>query len=314
MTSRSLPVIPSWMPTHDNTMMDDLDFCERLYALKHVAHRRMPGRGVAVSFGSLMHLGLDAFYKKLPRLLADRNSDTLIEAAEAAVQVLQEAPYEDPYDDHRTRQRAIKVLIDYIAHYGVDVDFTKIVFTETAHDIRHRFDDFPWGGVIDLWVDSEGEDWIVDHKTTSVFGNGDHYYAGFRRSPQMMGYVLDGAELTGRWPAGVWLNVLIIHKDKHFFDRKKIPFPHWLIEEFKRMQWLNYLKLEPKLLHMQNTQTFEADIWNDTVWKPNLYNCGGKKYGPCEMYNVCHSIPENRIWIMNNELEEFTWDWRTARE
>lgn len=299
----SLPIIPTSMATHDNTMMSKYAKCQRLYALSHILHRRSIFRSPALSFGSLLHVGLDAYYRTLSPKSRDRNIDNVIAAAEFAVAQMQEEPFYDFEDDYRTRDRAIAVIIDYIKKYGPDQDFEEIIFTETAHDIRHP-DGFPWGGITDLWVIFNGRDWIVDHKSTSRFGQ--DYFTQFRRDPQFMGYLINAAALRGTWPAGVIVNTPVVRKNDQEFQRQPIIFPHWLIEECRRMQHLNYVEIHEK-------RERSLDPWDDTVWRPNLYSCEGK-YGKCEMYGVCHTLPENRDLVLQSEYEEKEWDWRTVRD
>lgn len=323
-------VIPSEIHTHDNTMMSAFAYCERLYALTHVLNRKPTGSKPALSFGGLVHTGLDAYYRHLKN--SDDNGQPR-DAAEAAAYAFifmdlqvngginpeteeEVIPsFEDPLDDYRTSERAKLLLLNYVKHYQEDPDINRIVFTETPHDVSFP-DGFKWGGIVDLWCESLGGTWIVDHKTTSQFGQ--FYFDDYKRSPQMLGYMLTGAALKGVWPSGVIVNVLVNRKTGMEFARKYMTYEEWLVEECKQMQVVNYTFINAKRQMMElavSTEEMTAPqaAMNPYLWKPNFYNCVGK-YGRCSMYDVCHSRPENRERVIEMETEEREWDWRTVRD
>lgn len=303
------------MRTHDNTMMSAFSTCERLYALRFVLNRKPGLQRPALSFGGLVHTGLAAIYRSFSDDDLDSSLRDVVQANERCEEALRAADFEDPEDDYRTLARAELLLLNYLHHYVDDTDIGEIRHIETGHDAEIA-PGFRWGGIIDLWAGSYrgGGLHIFDHKTTSRYG-GDHYFDEYYRSPQMILYLLSAAALTGEWPEGVVINVLINRKvgtrasPKFQFARKRITFPDWLVHEAKRMQEVNYELIETKLeLHEH-----ETDVWDPAIWKPNLYSCTGK-YGRCDMYDVCHSIPENREQVLLQETEEEEWDWRKVRE
>lgn len=300
-----LPVIPPDMETHDNTMMSSYSYCERLYALSHILHRKSRFTKPALSFGSVMHVGLDEIYTAYQEDDQAGRTRDIVAAAERAITTMRATNFEDPEDDYRTLARAETVLIDYLKKYQEDRDFQQIVFTETAHDVSFP-DGFKWGGIMDLWVQYLGGDYPVEHKTTSRFGQ--YYYDDMYRSPQAMGYYLTGAALRGLWPQGVLYNVIVVRKTNNEFDRRPLVYPHWLVDECRRMQIQNYREIYAKRAAMES----QDDAWNPEIWKPNFYNCVGK-YGRCAMYDACHAPPQNRDFVLNNEYEEKVWNWRTVR-
>lgn len=305
------------LPTHDNTMMSAYSYCERLYALRHKLHRRPIFTKPALGFGGLVHLGLGAIYTSFAQDdKAGRRRD-VSSAADKALEAMHKSDFEDPLDDYRTLGRAEKLLISYLKERLEDPDIQNIQHVETAHDVLLA-DGMPWGGIIDLWCDYKYNGLhIIDHKTTSRFG--EHYFDEYFRSPQMIMYLISAAALTGTWPEGVVVNVLVNRpgsKDPKKktstsmfqFERKRIPYPTWLVDEVKLMQEVNYERLEKQhALHKR-----ESDVWDPRIWRPNIYNCHGK-YGPCSMYEVCHSMPANREQVILQETEESEWDWREIR-
>lgn len=304
MTKNILPVVRDDVPTHDNTMMKDLAYCERLYGLKHILCKRVPEQRPALNFGGLLHIGLDALYASY-KADDDAHRERDIErAAEAMVAAVEAAPFIDPDSDYRTKGRALRVLVDYVVKYMDDPVVRAILFTETPYDIT-QVDGFRWGGVMDLWFEHGdlGGYWIMEHKSTSR--KEKYYFDNFRRDPQVLGYLLTGLELHGLPLRGVFVNCLHVLTGSHDFERQAIVFPDWLVEECKEMQLRNY----DKVTQLRQLIQEPADVFNTALVKPNLYNCVGK-YGRCEMYDVCDSEPRNRAGIIERELEDYHWDWR----
>lgn len=302
-TNRSLA---ESLRTHDNTMMSDWAYCQRLYAIKHILNKRRRVVSAPLGFGSLIHIGLDAYYSSFAEDERNSRPRDIATAAEAAYVKMEAQPYEDPEDGYRTKGRAIQVMLEYIKEYNIDPRFSEIAFSETPFEIIQK-DGFRWGGIIDMWAKYEGRYWPVDHKSTSIFGQ--YYFDNFKRNPQMLGYVLGASEFHGQQAPGVIINVIHVVKTKTEFFYRPILYPQWLVDEAKEMQRLNYIQIEDRVVRMTDPE----DIWNPNLFQPNLYNCIGK-YGRCEAYSVCDAMPENRSRALAMDFEDHVWDWSNRDE
>jgi hypothetical protein len=289
---------PPALRTHDNTMFDAYNYCQRLYAISHVRNKRPRATRSALSFGGFIHTGLDWYYKGLVEYDRDWKR-----AAERMLDTVNEVDYTDPDGDFRTKARGMRDLVKYAQHWQHDPDLTNILFTETAFDIVAAIKGvWPYGGVIDVWPEYHGNTYIMDHKTTTRFGN--YFFDNFRRAPQMMGYIKAGDALQGVMPAGALINVMILHKGETGFDRQPLLYPEWLMREWEHIVDKNYNEIRYKLAQTEAPE----DIWNIDIWKPNFYQCIGK-YGRCSAYEVCHANPLNRERILDFEFEDHRWDW-----
>ena len=143
------PVIPD-VPTHDNTMMSAYSYCQRLYALSHVLNRKSRFTKPALSFGGLVHVGLNGVYTQYKEDDLRGIPRSLISAGERAISMMEDADFEDPENDYRTRAKAEALIVQYLSKYRQDAAIEHIVFTETAHDVTFP-DGFKWGGINDMW-------------------------------------------------------------------------------------------------------------------------------------------------------------------
>ena len=298
-------VIPD-IKTHDNTMMSAFNYCERLYAISHFLNRRPRERSAALGWGGLVHVGMNSFYTQYMEDDIQERPRDVIAATERGIASMEEAGFEDPIDDFRTLGRAQEVLIGYAKKYQEDSDITKISFTETPFDVVFP-DGFKWGGIMDMWCTYHGEEYPVEHKTTSRYGA--TYFDEFKRGPQPLGYVLAGAQLQGTWPAGVLFNIIVNRKASWEFVRRPILYPGWLVAECRDMQIENYKAIVEK----RERTKHEYDVWDAKIWRPNFYNCVGK-YGKCSAFDICHSMPENREKVLAINFEENEWNWREVRD
>jgi hypothetical protein len=281
--------------THDNTMMSALDYCNRRYGLAHVRCKRPMGSSAALKFGGLMHIGLDNYYKRLAA------GDSWQFAHNAALDSMADQEYEDPFEDYRTKGRALLVMSAYANERGFDEELTTHM-TETPFDITDA-DGFRWGGIMDWLGDYNTDVWPMDHKTTSRFGA--YYFDDFKRDPQMIGYTYAGGLLRGAPVPGVLINVIAVRKRDHEFARRPMHYPQWLIDEWKVKMVQQYERAE----HIRElVEKNPESVWQPTAVNPNLYNCIGK-YGRCPFFDVCESRPENRERVLRIEYETHEWNW-----
>ena len=299
MTSQrvELPVVQ--VPTHDNTMLRDHVRCPRLYAVHHVLGWRSQGRGPALAYGSLVHLGMETYYHHL------MENGNVAEALMKALDTMQDSKYTDPPEDFRTKGRALLDMKKYVINYKGDLEW-KILLTETAFDIEDE-QGFRYGGRLDLIISHMGRLFPLDHKTTTRFG--PYFYDNFKMDPQMYGYFWAASQLTGEQPAGVFINTIVLHKKETTFDRKPILFSKLHIERWRQRNIAFYRTIAER---READPTGEA--WSDvSIWTPNFENCVDR-YGQCPMYNVCHASPLNADFHLRQHFAPGKWDFTNVGE
>lgn len=279
-----LPVIPPDVPTGDNTVLGWHDRCARLYEYSALRGLVAPGTSAALQFGSLIHAGLEAWYRT-----RDPNK------ALAAIRDFED--FEEIPDEFRTRGRALVTIAEYIDWWGENELWwgKDVLFTETPFTIRDATG-FRYGGRIDLIVMYHGKPWVVDHKTTSR--GGSSWWNQFEISPQMAGYVWAGAQLHGEPIAGVIINRLLIHKNKkpasEQFQRKAFYFEEYKLEEWKQAKIEQY--------HLIKQQ-------QDAGHFPMRTRACVEKYGTCQFHQICTTKPELRERLIESHYVVKPWDW-----
>jgi hypothetical protein len=280
---------PEDFPTHDNSALSLFSRCPRLYQLSHLEKVAPLGRSAALDFGSLIHLGLEHYYKAL------KDGASLTEAATAGIMKMKDTEFIDPLDDYRTKHRALLTFADYVAHYEDDKQWT-ILMTEGPFEVTDE-NGFSWGGKMDLVVKWLGRYWIVDHKTTSR--GGATFYDSFFPDPATVGYAWAASRLVGQPVTGVIINRILVHKERKkpelTFERRPFNYQPWHFSEWYAAQ----------LDKMHDiTRAHERGYF-----RPNWEACVGK-YGRCAMYDLCRTAPQNRERVIAQDYTENTWDWR----
>lgn len=281
-----LPVIPSNVPTADNTLFSDFEKCPRKYHWRHNLGWTPNSFSPALNFGGLMHGGLAIWYEH--------------EDAERALDYMASADYVDVPGEFRTRGRAMTVMAEYVTHYQVE-PWDKIILTETPFTIETP-EGFRYGGKIDLVVVWRGGVWVVDHKTTTR--GGPTYWNQFPNSPQMVGYVWAANQLTGHDIRGVIINRILVHKNPKppeiMFVRRPFFYNSDKINEWYEMRVAAYHEM---------ARCFENDHW-----RPRWDSCI-TKYGKCQYYDVCTvSDPEDRQEHLEAGYVVDFWDWEQEED
>jgi hypothetical protein len=191
MTNENRPKILS------SSRLRDARACQRLHRFKYLDGYRPVADADVLRFGSLVHAGLEAWWKAP----ADR-----IDAALAAMRVGEADPFE--------RGRAEAMVVGYDARWGdeaievlaVEVEFcTSLVNPETQARSR------TWllGGKIDAIVRIDGRVLLVEHKTTSEdVTPGSSYWKRLRLDGQVSIYY-EGARSLGFDVEGCVYDVLV---------------------------------------------------------------------------------------------------------
>jgi len=161
--------------------------CNRKHDLKYRQGFRPVRDGDALRFGSLIHLGLEAWWK------SDRAHR--LENALAAVQL---------ESDEIDRIKAEELLIGYDARWGAEI-FDEIIAVEEQFEAP-LLNPETWqpsrtyrlAGRVDVLVRRNGRVAVLEHKTTSeaIESDADHYWQRLAMDPQLSLYVI-GAESLG---------------------------------------------------------------------------------------------------------------------
>ena len=170
--------------------------CQRLHKFRYLDGYRPVKTADALRFGTLVHLGLEAWWK------ADSNR-----LEHALVAMTGEA---DPFE----LAKAQAMLIGYDARW-LDADLTVLAVEEQFEtELRNpetgaASRTWRLGGKIDAIIkDAKGQVWLVEHKTSSEdISSGSDYWKRLRMDAQVSDY-LDGARALGFEPAGVLYDVL----------------------------------------------------------------------------------------------------------
>lgn len=283
------------LPTLDNSAASNFNRCNLLYELENKLKRLVArpnletgeieaatSRGAA--FGDLLHEGLRIWYKTFNPMVA--------------MQALIDKPYTDDDTDYRTKEKALRLLGQYIAYYKNDPHW-EVIFTETGFEVVDPVIDFKWGGKIDLVVRWNNRLWIVDHKTTTVFDK--NWWNQFFPDMQTAGYTWAASHLHGEPIFGAIINMLQVNNNK----KEKPP------EELFQRKWFIY---EPH--HIEEWQSQAVDIYSrigqreaQQNYPPNWHACTNK-YGKCSWYDFCRLRPENRQRFLENETIHNPWDFR----
>ena len=165
--------------------------CQREHHIAYHLGYRPAIEAEALRFGSLLHLGLNAWWRSKNDRLAD------------ALQVLELAEADD-FD----RAKAIALLVGYDTRWLADADLYEVLGVETEFlaPLRNPVTSMPsrtWqlGGKLDGLVRelSTGRLGVLEHKSSSEdVGIGTDYWRRLRMDPQVSNYYAGGEVLLGK--------------------------------------------------------------------------------------------------------------------
>lgn len=289
----------------DNSAKELFETCARAAEYYTVQRRESGADRPALNFGNIIHkalvprkLGFPDWAKEQERIIIDNYME------------LPTAP-----EEWRTCERAIDTIHQYNKAYPIETEPFKIISGSVEMGFKlplgiaeldstviinnepiyiKRLNIF-WTGRIDGIVEY-GSTMVLDHKTTSVLG--PTFYDDFVLSSQMHGYTWAARKL-GYDVRGLLLDVLALRKpsksgtptefqrqryfyfDEHLAEWEKDTFT--LITDFLEHLCRNYFPKSPKWCH--------------------------GKYGKCQYWHVCTSLPDQRQGVLNSDLyHSVTWD------
>lgn len=310
-----------WLP--DNTLQLRLDWssletflgCNRS-ALFRLVHARSSPPGSALIFGAAMHAALEVWYKERTTVPPAE----LLPRCFAAIQLAYTENPNVPINDYRTADYCYESFCRYVNEYSAE-SLTPIIHNDTpliefsfsypigktslpsdcfaqwefgtltnspdkerAYPADCSIDvSIEWTGISDMLCSLNGNNYILDHKTTSILSQ--DFFDGFAIAHQPVGYV---AACRAAFPEldikGFIVNVIACRKPtktgKAFETHRAVyNYDDWTITEWKA----DTLSLVSEFLHNLTTHFFPKK----TQW------CIGK-YGKCRYFNTCALPPEYR--------------------
>lgn len=155
-----------------------------------------------------------------------------------------------------------------------------------------------YGGIFDLLVEWAGTIYVVDHKTTTQFGQ--YYHTQWKPNNQITGYVWGAQQMSGRRVGGAVINVIAWYKasatkfDRHITTRDPADIT----------AWLENVRQVANLIH-------RAKILNE--FPMNTGSC--TMYGKCEYHRV-HEMSDERQQrgMLQMYYEQRPWDFERRDE
>lgn len=275
-----------------------------------------------------MHAALEVYYK----LHDEEDKSKVLQLCRQAIDASFAEATINFLDEYRTPDYCYNCFLQYITHYGkesltpVKRDDKPLVEFSFALDLAMMEIDsstffhygpgcltdneekeissagsipihIKWTGICDLVATINGENWLIDHKTTSILSA--DFFDGFNLAMQPVGYV-NAAKLA--FPdlniAGFMVNTLACRKPsktgKGFEPhRSYLRYESWHFDEWKN----DVVQLIGEFLH-----NLTLNNWpKKTTW------CVGK-YGKCPYLDVCSLPPDYRLHLLESDQYVYnTW-------
>lgn len=324
MTSVPLPTLqpPSHSPLIqrplDNTALATFMTCPRKYYYSMVLHRRSKGRpSPSLAYGTAWHAALETAYKFEPKwqmFSKDvRNEVELLNAVDEAIDKAWEE--HDRPDDYRTVDRVKLEYRNYLAHYGMpwDEDAKTVGFlqgnplVEIAMELGWPGALHPYAGKLDRIIQLQGQFFIEDHKTTSMWSA--TFFRQFELKNQMMGYAWMAQLITGKQIAGVRINAHVCRKRDSQNERQIISFNRDRLQDWARNynQWVTRIEAEYDRL---NAEVREGLIEHGlpAFSFPHNFDACDTKYGMCQYAGVCSMQPRFRTALLEQDFAVNPWN------
>jgi hypothetical protein len=296
----------------DNSSLELLQTCPRQFEYSWLRKRILAADKPALNYGGGIHVGLAERYSNYGhRALHEVEEHSCNEA----MRVFFEARPQ-PENDFRTEIAAARLLKAYNTVYQKE-PFDILMLPSGKPCVEVSFA-FPLGtvqnipiiftGRIDLCIkDSTGE-WVLDHKTSSVFGQS--FNDDMSMTAQFRGYCWAFQQTFGRKPTGYIVNAIRVRPPtKEEKDAESVGIePAMRKDNFERRPYfitqseIDEWRLDT--LALISTMLFHHD---SNFFPRHKKWCVGK-YGKCQFFDVC-SLPETeRLRVLNsNAFEDNVW-------
>ena len=294
----------------DNFALTMFQTCPAKYRLRIVDGWTSRGRSGALGFGSALHYGLAEWYRTGGNI------------SKALLAINDGWPADMPIDDWRTKEKCVTTMIDYAKRYpqetfkvvgAPDSPVVEVAFTldtglylpcpctpettemasETCTICGHPREPIEYGGIYDMLIEFSDHLYVVDHKTTSIMGNG--YFNQFKPNNQMSGYIWAASKMSSKRVAGAFINGIGVYKssatkfEREITSRSQAGLDEWLIN----------------LWH----SCCAIDTCNRKGYWP-LHTNACTLYGLCEFHAV-HSLEHEseRVKRLNTDYINDRWDY-----
>jgi len=233
----------------DNFALTMFQTCPAKYFLRMHEGWTSKRKSGALGFGGALHEGLATWYRTRDK-------------GQALLAIDEAWPANLPIDDWRTKEKCLQTMIEYMKHYPVetfkiiglpDTPLVEQTFTihtgmylpcERAGCVVATNKDEEWclcglkrepieyGGIFDTGVEWAGNEYVLEHKTTSQLGT--YYFNQFKPNNQVTGYLWALGQLTGRKPSGAIINAIGLYKssptkfERSITTRSDEDITHWL--------------------------------------------------------------------------------------
>lgn len=179
------------------------------------------------------------------------------------------------------------------------VDYTNIALTDVGELEMITLSEIPivWTGKIDLVIINNGEYWICDHKTTSVFG--DSYFEQYKLSSQFFGYKWAIEQMLKIPIVGTMINVIAVRKPTK--TGKNTTFHR----QFMRTE--QHLVPEWHANTMYLLSEFFSSLQNG-YFPMRFTSCRTKWHRNCEYIGVCTLPADQReMYLATGDFQNVTW-------
>ena len=300
----SLPPLPL-IDNHlfiDNSFLESWVSCPRLAEYSFLHKKTAAQSKPSLNYGGAIHHALAHRYRTCPDYL-----DPSCQAAqeELLTEWFNEKP--NPIDDHRQLDLANKMITAYNDKYfsepfkvlelksGLAVELPFVFkLMDSVLSYTNETITIMYSGRIDLAVTEDGQNFIVDHKTTSMLG--DQFFKGLSVAPQMLGYCVGLERTLGIKCDGFIVNALRVPSPR---KRTEMSFSG---EDFQRLKV--YLHEGQLAEWEKNTKTLVKELlwhyWQGYMPQKKTYCVN--KFGLCQYFDVCQVPEENRELLLNSGM------------
>lgn len=289
----------------DNSALELLQTCPRSFEYSYLNRRISSGDRPALNFGSAIHEALRYRYERWGHSVV---SDPQGDISNLLADFFSAHPQSEA--DYRDLTYATKTIEAYNRFYCAEPfglcqnkDGKPLVEKTFSFELGQLQNiKIIYTGRIDLaFTNNEGE-WIMDHKTTSVFGQ--QFEDDMAASAQMRGYCMAYWQVFGRRPRGYYVNAIRtrppLKKDAidDFLGTKKpgrddnFKRLYWHVTEDDLMEW--------KRDTLQQVSTFLYHHSNDFFPRHKKWCVG--KYGRCPYYDLCSVPASQRSGLLQSSL------------
>jgi hypothetical protein len=302
--------------TIDNSTLERFMTCPRSSEYFVINRRTAANISPALNFGKAIHIGIenlllghslnDAILSMEPSFIASPPPEGDYRTFDMAVSVLQKyhTTYFPPVFNvvtHNARpfvEQPFDIILGEIDVYAT-LPYTEqqlLLSPSTDNVFVSKF--IPhWTGKLDAAVTYVNNDlWIMDHKTTSMGGQG--FFDEFNLSSQTIGYAWALERMLKKRPNGFVLDAIICRRPTKTGKSIELMQQRYVYDEWALKEW------------EENIKTLVADFLSHTLrglFPQATKWCVGK-YGRCPYFDVCTLPPENRrAMLSSGQFMNATW-------